>query len=205
MISLTLLYVTCFSVLRSESIWKEIGECGLAVQAPWPKADEEDKILTRQAKFVRDSLRDFRTTAGRSKKAFSKGSILVSEAFPDWKVHVLLWMREQFKLDTGFESTFGKDLKDWAAKNVADKKLLKNTMQFASFVKGEVIDVGVSAMDVQMPFDQKGLLEEMKEYIMKQVNVSELDVLKLGSDESSHVPDNMADNSTPGKPFLWLQ
>lgn len=193
------------SVFRSESIWKEIGESGLAVQALWPKAEAEDKILTRQAKFVKDSLRDFRTTVGRSKKTFSKASILVSETFPDWKVHVLVWMREQFKLDSGFEPTFGKDLKEWAAKNVADKKDLKNTMQFASFVKSEVLDVGVSALDVQMPFDQKGLLEEIREYITKQINISELDVMKLGSDEASDVPDKMAENSTPGKPFLWLQ
>ena len=175
------------------------------MQAPWPKAEAEDKMLTRQAKFVKDSLRDFRTTVGRSKKSFSKASILVSDTFPDWKVKVLVWMRENYKLDTGFESTFGKDLKEWAAKNVADKKDLKNTMQFASFVKSEVEDVGVSALDVQMPFDQKDLLEEIRDYITKQVNVSELDVVKLGSDEASHVPDKMADNSTPGKPFLWLQ
>lgn len=191
--------------LRSEGIWKEVGESGLAVEAPWPKADKEDKILTRQAKFLRDSLREFRTSAGRYKKSFSKASIVVSDTFPDWKVNVLVWMQEQFKPDTGFQSTFGKDLKEWAGKNVTDKKIMKNTMQFASFVKSEVNDVGVSAMDVQMPFDQKDLLEEVREYVMKQVNALELDVAKLDSDAASSVPPNIAENSTPGKPFLWLR
>ena len=197
-----LFFATCF---RSESIWREIGESGLAVQAPWPKADEEDKILTRQAKFVRDCLREFRSTAGRYKKSFTKASIVVSDTFPAWKVDVLAWMQEQYKADTGFPSTFGKDLKAWTGMNVADKKMLKNTMQFASFVKSEVEDVGTSAMDVQMPFDQKDLLDEVKIYVRKQINVSELDVLKLGNDEASSVPDKIAENATPGKPFLWLQ
>lgn len=182
-----------------------MGGTGLAVQAPWPKADEEDKILTRQAKFLRDCLRDFRAAAGKCKKSFSKASIVVSDTFPEWKVNVLVWMQDHVNPDTGFQSTFMKDLKEWTSKNVADKKLLKNTMQFASFVKDEVNDVGQSALDVQMTFDQKDLLREVKEYVMKQLNVSDLDVIKVGSEEAVDIPGNITENSTPGKPSLWLR
>ena len=47
-------------------IWKKLGKEGLAVKAPWPVADEEDKVLTRQSKFLRESLRYFRAQAGKA-------------------------------------------------------------------------------------------------------------------------------------------
>merc|ERR1712194_885609 len=52
----------------SEALWSKIGKEGLAVKAPWPVADEEDKLLTRQAKFLRDSLKKFRGIVGKAKK-----------------------------------------------------------------------------------------------------------------------------------------
>ncbi|EJK66149.1 hypothetical protein THAOC_12941, partial [Thalassiosira oceanica] len=49
-------------------MWRTLGKEGLAVRAPWPVVDEEDKLLTRQAKFLRDALKTFRTATGKAKK-----------------------------------------------------------------------------------------------------------------------------------------
>jgi leucyl-tRNA synthetase len=186
-------------------VWKVLGKEGLAVKAPWPVAGEEDKILTRQAKFLRDSLKSFRAVAGKTKKAWSKASILVSDTYPQWKINVLLWMQEQFNAENGFPETFMKDVKDWSGKNVEDKKLMKFTMQFASFSKNEAEEVGAVALDVELPFDQKEILGAVVESIKKQTNISELDIIKLGTDEASEVPDKAADSAAPGKPSLWLR
>ena len=77
---------------RSETLWKDLGKVGLAVKAPWPTVGEEDKLLTRQAKFLRDSLKIFRTSAGKAKKGWKTATILVAEDYPEWKVDALLWM-----------------------------------------------------------------------------------------------------------------
>ena len=177
----------------------------MAVKAPWPSTGEEDKILTRQAKFLRESTRIFRTQSGKAKKAWSKASIVVSDAYPQWKVNLLLWMKEQYDPERGFPSTFMKDLKLWAGKSAGGKKQVSLSMKFASFAKKEVEDVGEIAMDVQLPFDQSVILGEALEYIKKQTNIAELNIIKIGSGEASEVPERVADGITPGKPSLWFR
>jgi leucyl-tRNA synthetase len=184
-------------------MWKSLGKESLAVKAPWPIAEEEDKILTRQAKLLRDSLKHFRTQVGKAKKGWQKASILVSDAYPQWKIDVLTWMQEQYK-GGNFPDSFIKDLKGWAAANVSDKKMVKFTMQFASFRKNEVEEVGSTALDIRLPFDQKVLFEENIRYIQSQLNIPEIDVINLVED-ANDVPDRVAENVEPGKPVLWLR
>jgi len=187
----------------SENMWKMIGKDGFAVKALWPYVDEEDKILTRQAKFLRDSLKQFRAQIGKTKKGFKDVSILITDSYPQWKVDTLLWM--QSKYDNGFPSDFMKQLKGFS-KDLPDKKMIKFTMQFASFMKKEVEDVGPMAMETCLPFDQKSVFESCKGYIKSQLDLKEIDILKLGDAEVSGViPQRMADNIVPGKSSLWLR
>ncbi len=183
-----------------------LGNEGLAVRAPWPIAGEEDKILTRQAKFLRDTMKNFRAQVGKAKKGWKAASVLITDSYPQWKIDTLLWMQKQFHQDTGFPKTFMGDLKTWAT-TVEDKKLVKLTMQFASFVKGEVEDVGFMAMDIQLPFDQKAILIGSEKYIKTQLSLQELEFIKLEEpgNSTTEVPGRVAENVTPGKPYLWLR
>lgn len=184
-------------------VWKQLGKSGFAVKAPWPIADEEDKILTRQAQFLRDSLKHFRTQAGKAKKGWQLASILLSDDYPQWKIVTLRWMQDQYK-DGAFSDSFMEDLKDWSGKAVADKKMVKFTMQFASFRKKEVDDVGQSALDIRLPFDQRAIMLESLSYMKSQLNLDELNIVKLGED-AHDVPDRINENVEPGKPYLWLR
>jgi len=189
----------------SEDTWtNKLKKEGLAVHAPWPTAGEEDKLLSRQAKFLRDSLKKFRATVGKAKKASTSASILVTNAYPEFKLNALKWLQEQYSESEagGFSKTIMKDLKTWASQNV-DKKLLKDTMQFVSFIKGEVGDVGPVAMDLELPFDQCEILQGSMTYLKAQLNISELDVLNLANAEG--VPDRIVGNVSPGRPHLWLK
>ncbi len=106
---------------RSENAWKKLGKEGLAIKASWPVADEEDKLLTRQGQFLRESLKKFRGLAGKAKKGWKTASIAVTDPYPQWKVDTLKCMPEQ----TGFSNSFMKDLKTWTGQNVSNKKLSK--------------------------------------------------------------------------------
>jgi leucyl-tRNA synthetase len=189
----------------SERIWKQIGNIGLAIRAPWPVAEEEDKILTRQARFLRESIKHFRSQAGRAKKGWMRASILVNDSYPQWKIDTLVWMQGQYDVSSGFSPGFMKDLKDYTAKFVTDKKLIKFTMQFASFMKKETEDVGDAALDVLLPFDQKEILQVSIEYIKAQLNIEELDIIQLGVEEAPEVPERVRENVTPGKPSLYIR
>jgi leucyl-tRNA synthetase len=184
-------------------VWKKLGKDGLAVTAPWPVAEAEDKILSRIAQLLRDSLKHFRTQVGKAKKGWEKCSILVCDVYPQWKIDTLVWMQSQYK-DGSFSESFMKDLKDWSATAVADKKMVKFTMQFASFRKKEVEDVGETALDIRLPFDQKAIMTESLSYMKSQLNLTELDVISLGQDEAE-VPERITENVEPGKPHLWLR
>ena len=191
--------------LRSETLWKDLGKDGLAVRASWPTVGEEDKLLTRQAKFLRDSLKSFRTSAGKAKKGWKAATILVAEDYPQWKVDALLWMQSKYDKSTGsFPDTFMKDLKEWTTTSVTDKKKIKLTMQFVSFMKKEVDDVGESGMDIKLPFDQFAIINESTAYIKSQLNLEEVGVGSVG-DQELEVPEKIVGNVMPGKPFLWMR
>lgn len=193
---------------RSEKVWKGIGKEGLAVKAPWPKGAEEDKLLTRQAKFLRDTLKSFRAQAGKAKKGWTKASVVITDSYPEWKVTALMWMNEKYIPEkNSFPDTFMKELKGWAADNTEDKKMIKFTMQFVSFVKNEVTEVGPAAMDTTLPFDQFETLKGSERYIKKQLALTDLDFVKVGGDDDAakEVPDRVVENVTPGKPYLWIR
>jgi leucyl-tRNA synthetase len=173
------------------------------VQAPWPVAEPEDKILTRQAQLLRDSLKHFRTQVGKAKKGWEKASILVCDVYPQWKIDTLVWMQTQYK-DGSFAESFMKDLKDWSSTAVIDKKMVKLTMQFASFRKKEVEDVGPAALDIRLPFDQAAIMTESLSYMKSQLNLDDLNIIKLGEDDVE-VPERVTENVEPGKPHLWLR
>jgi leucyl-tRNA synthetase len=175
----------------------------LAVKAPWPEADEEDKLFTRQAKFLRDGLKQFRGQAGKAKKGWKNTSIIVADTYPQWKIDILKWMEEQFSEESGLPATFMKDLKSWTGKNVSDKKMIKSAMQFASFMKNEAAEVGKVALDTQLPFDQSSILSGSMQYIKSQLNIDEIEILKVETAEG--VPDRIVDQIAPGKPFLWCR
>lgn len=187
----------------SEKMWKQMGKNGFAVKTSWPVADEEDKILSRQAKFLRDALKSFRATVGKAKKVSDHSSVLVTDAYPEWKAKVLLWMQSIYH--NGFPEDFMAQLKNWGNENVSDNKLIKLVMQFASFTKKEVEEVGPAVMDTTLPFDQKSILEESVAYLKCQLNLEHVDVIRLDdADASSHVPERTRENVVPGKALLWL-
>jgi len=180
----------------------------MAVKAPWPVAEEEDKVLTRQSAFLQSSLKNFRAQEGKAKKGWTAASVLVTDSYPQWKVDALLWMQEQYKAaGNTFPSSLMGDLKKWTASNIEDKQLIKKVMQFVSFTKKETEDVGEMAMDVKLPFDQMSVLESSEAYLKAQLNIETLNFIKLDSDDAAaaDVPERVQGNVSPGRPYLWMR
>jgi len=55
-----------------------------------------------------------------------------------------------------------------------------------------------------LPFDQKEILVASEGHIKTQLNLEDVEFVKLGVDESD-VPERVSDNVTPGKPYLWMR
>uniref|UniRef100_A0A6U2REQ0 leucine--tRNA ligase n=1 Tax=Leptocylindrus danicus TaxID=163516 RepID=A0A6U2REQ0_9STRA len=189
----------------SEMQWAAIGKNGLAVTAAWPVVGEEDKLLTRQALFLRKALPHFRSLQGKAKKGCNKGSVLVKDSYPQWKVDTLTWMRSQYDSSKSeFPASFMGDLKKWAM-SLPDKKMMKNIMQFASFMRNEANDVGLQALELSLPFDQKSILVDSEQYLKSQLELEEISIFNLDTDENiPEIPGRILDNVTPGKPYLYM-
>lgn len=185
-------------------MWRSLGREGLAVKAPWLSTDKENKILTRQAKFLRDCLKTFRSQAGKAKKGWKTASVLLTDNYPQWKIDTLLWLQSQYSPKGSFSETFMKDLKDWTTKTVTDKRMVKLTMQFASFMKNEADDFGRAALDVTIPFDEKEILAESEMYIKAQLSLDAIGFLDISSG-AVDIPDKIVDLVSPGKPYLWMR
>lgn len=189
----------------SEMQWSAIGKDGMAVKAAWPDVGEEDKLLTRQALFLRKALPHFRSLVGKAKKGCNKGRVLVKDTYPQWKIDTLAWMKSQYDLSTsGFPASFMGDLKKWAM-SLPDKKMMKNIMQFASFMRNEAKDVGLQALELSLPFDQKRILVDSEQYLKSQLELEEISIFNLDTDENiPDIPGRVLDNVTPGKPYLFM-
>ena len=131
---------------------------------------------------------------------------VVTDSYPEWKVAALLWMQEQYS-GSNFPATFMKDLKGKAGDFVDDKKMIKLVMQFVSYVRDEVKEVGPAAMETTLPFDQMEILKGSEEYIKTQLGIQELTFGKLDSDDEivKDVPDRIVGSVLPGKPSLWIR
>ena len=150
-------------------------------------------------------MKNFRTSAGKAKKGWKEATIVVAENYPQWKVDALLWMQSKYdKASSSFLNTFMKDLKEWSTTSVSDKKQVKFIMQFVSFMKKEVEDVGEMAMDIKCAFDQLAIFNESNAYIKAQLNLDKVGVGNVDDVELA-VPDRVSQNVAPGKPYLWMR
>jgi leucyl-tRNA synthetase len=183
-------------------VWGVLKKPGFVVQAPYPTVPAEDKLMTRQSEFLCSCMKSWRQAITKAKVKPTDAVILVADEYPSWKNDALKWMHAQAS-GGKFPETFMADLKTWAS-SLPDKKMVSNVMQFVSFVKKEVEEVGLSAMDFTMPYDQSSILRDSMAYIKLGLNVEKLEIVNINKDA---LPEGCTDKQTstagPGKPGFW--
>jgi len=188
----------------AENCWSILGNDTFIVKEVFPQWEPEDKLLTRQTDFLNKTLKNARQTVSKAKQKPTEGAFVVTKEYSDWRIATLQWMEGRYSDDTGFSETFKDDMKAYAS-SLPDKKNMKNVMQFASFVKKEVEEVGSRwPMELQVPFDQKQILSESLTYIQKQLNLEKFSVYEIGVDELPEgLQEKLLTNCQPGKPILY--
>uniref|UniRef100_H3G7T4 leucine--tRNA ligase n=1 Tax=Phytophthora ramorum TaxID=164328 RepID=H3G7T4_PHYRM len=175
-----------------EYMWTAIGKEGFVSVASWPEAEEVDHALLRAGDFLNKTTRGFREvlTKSSNKKKGKKGAapaepakkpthaqVYLSTEFPEWQQKVLVFMDSLFDDATKqFPADFMKQLKGEITKDDSLKKLTKNVMQFASFVKAEAELRGREALELRMPYDQKSVLASNKLYLCRSLDLQDIDV-----------------------------
>lgn len=200
-----------------EHIWKLLGKTGFISNALWPVAHEVDFSLLRAGDFLNKTTRHFREalTKGNQKKGKGKAAapadttkpthahVYLSNEFPAWQQKVLIFMASVFDASKEFPADFMKLLKDQIAQDDELKKITKNVMQFAAFVKEEASVRGQEALELRMPYDQKAVLESCKLYLVRSLELQDIAFYYV-NEEIPGVDAKKLETATPGKPAIHL-
>ncbi|DBA01193.1 TPA: hypothetical protein N0F65_002328 [Lagenidium giganteum] len=202
-----------------EHIWKVLGKPGFVAQALWPKAEEVDFSLLRAGDFLNKTTRHFREALakGSQTKKGKKGAAPVADVkkpthahvylateFPEWQQKVLVFMSTVYDAAAkSFPADFMKLLKDQVAKDDGLKKMTKNVMQFAAFVKAEAELRGKDALELSLPFDQKDVLALNKLFLLRSLELEDIAFYDAG-EEIPNVDAKKLETASPGKPAIYL-
>jgi leucyl-tRNA synthetase len=200
-----------------EHIWALIGKKGFVTTALWPETFEVDFSLLRAGDFLNKTVRHFREALVKGSGPQKKGKkpavetakpthahVYLSSEFPEWQQTVLVFMSSVFDAATKeFPADFMKLLKDEIAKDDSLKKITKNVMQFAAFVKSEASLRGQEALELQMPFNQKDVLASNKAYLVGSLELEDIQFFDV-ADEIPNADAKKLETATPGKPAIHL-
>ncbi|OQR81111.1 leucyl-tRNA synthetase, cytoplasmic [Achlya hypogyna] len=200
-----------------EHFWALLGKPGFVADASWPAAAPLDYTLLRAGDFLNKSLKHFRDTvlkgaapkkgkAAADSKKPTHAHVYLAEAFPLWQQTVLRFMGTVYDDATrSFPKDFMAQLKGLVGGDADLKKLTKNVMQFAAFVKAEAEAHGKHAIELKMPFDQKAVLESNKLFLVKSLDLVDIAFHYVDGGVAIDGADaKKMEAAAPGKPAIFL-
>ncbi|KAH9133181.1 hypothetical protein LEN26_007144, partial [Aphanomyces euteiches] len=205
-----------------EHFWTLLGKPGFVSNALWPAVTgPTDFTLLRASDFLAKSLKHFRDAVLKGDQAKGKkkpaapaaeakkpthAHIYLANQFPAWQQTVLKFMATVFDPSTkSFPADFMANLKLLLNDHEDLKKMTKNVMQFASFVKADAELRGQEAIELSMPYDQKAVLESNKLYLLKTLELQEILFFYVDGGVSIEGSDpKKIEVAAPGKPTIYL-
>ena len=146
----------------SENLWGLLGETGSVMSASWPIFVPYNKLVRKEYIFFRDFLKNIRLAFLKVKlPAVGKRcvNIYLSSVYEPKKVAMLQFLQSLCDKSGEFPGDLMQRMKDFVEGEPAFKKDTKVLMQFGAFMRDEAKDRGPDALAVELPFDQKAILE----------------------------------------------
>ena len=186
-------------------------------QMQFPKRTKEDldHVALRKYRFVQKVATSIRSSYDKLKNKKKASTIkninvLVSSDFKDWQKLVM-----NYFVDKEIEyNERGKCIKPVWQKDIKGlftgelKSMTKKGMEYSSYVLNNYKEVGAQAFDITMTIDEKSLLSEHKDYIMKDmaedliVNVKSTDEL---TPEETKKLGRCLNSCVPGNPYIYFE
>ncbi|KAI8022552.1 Leucine--tRNA ligase, cytoplasmic [Camellia lanceoleosa] len=208
----------------AEYVWNDLlKKNSLVIKAGFPEADLPDLTLQKANKYLQDTIVSMRKLLQKqvsgSKKAKVNvsslqnkpmvGLIFVNEQYDGWKRECLNILRSKFDNATCSFAPHQEIVKALQESEIGReanfKQIQKLCMPFLKFKKDEVIDVGVQALDLSLPFGEKAVLEENSELVKRQLGLERLEILSIVDPDAvaragSHVSVLNQNPPSPGNP-----
>ncbi|GMT20866.1 hypothetical protein PFISCL1PPCAC_12163 [Pristionchus fissidentatus] len=192
----------------AEQVWELLGKQGFIVEATWPITKTVDDMITKQAEFLEETIKECRSRMKNylnpKKKTATpiltptEATIWVAKEYPGWQRSVLTILADQAKANAG-QLPDNKAIAQLIAKDDSLKKFVKKTMPFVQMVKENYEAKGASALAVACEFDQAAILVENRDYLM---NGLDLDGLAIRHTDEPDADAAAAEAVCPGNPLI---
>ncbi|XP_071703919.1 leucine--tRNA ligase, cytoplasmic-like [Rutidosis leptorrhynchoides] len=176
----------------AEHVWRDVlNKEGFVIKARWPEAENPDLTLLKADRYLQDLIKNSRnkfltrkasggskkknkeTMIQQSEKTITSGLIIyVNEEYDGWRKECLNIIRDKFDSQT---RTFVDDHEILQALHKSEvgqgqiENFKEECMKFLKAKKPDVMNFGVQALDVRLPFGEIEVLEENVELIKRQI------------------------------------
>lgn len=194
----------------TEYIWRTLwtkyveGEPTSINQAAWPEGGPVDEELLRKNNYLENILHEWRLRSKFLRERsmdVSEVYVYVATTWPEWQRKALEALQHLYRAET---NDFPADYKDKiAAIFKSDQNMKRSMARMFGMLEGMVARVsaeGSSAMSLEIPYDEKDLLQSQEEYIKRTLTGTVKVLVFLATDESAPGPEVKRLAAVPMKP-----
>ncbi|KAJ7997238.1 hypothetical protein DPEC_G00226900 [Dallia pectoralis] len=191
-----------------EHTWGLLGKTDSLMKASWPVAGPVDEVLIRSSQYVMETAHDLRIrlkaylAPPKSKKGDTKAppkpshcTIYVAMTYPSWQHSTLSLLGKHFKNNKGFLPDNKVIAMELGALPEL-KKYMKKAMPFVAMIKENLEKNGSRALDLELEFNERAVLQENIVYLTNSLELDQIDVVF-----PSEADDKIKEDCCPGKPF----
>ncbi|XP_029053430.2 leucine--tRNA ligase, cytoplasmic [Osmia bicornis bicornis] len=207
-LQVTLLSPICPHV--SEYIWNLIGKEGSILNARWPQVGEIDEILIKSSQYLMNTAHSFRIllknymtpkkSKGKTESPLiekpSQGTIWVAKTYPPWQNTILTTLKNLY-LENGNKLPENKIIVTELGKLPVLKTYMKRVMPFVQVVREKMEQIGLSALDLTLDFDEFKVLQDNKQYLE-----NTLDLENITIKYTDEAPEKTKGECCPGSPYV---
>nr|CAD2194038.1 unnamed protein product [Meloidogyne enterolobii] len=188
-----------------------VGKNDLIVNSKWPTISTVDKLLLQQSSFVNNAIKEFRQRRDAKlnpKKKDPKKALLPPKAatiyftkkYPEWKEKAINLMRKLYESNN---STLPDNREIMELLNTTQLPEKKEVMPFVQFVRERVAQNGSAALSVNEDFDQKYVLEQIRDYLLCTLQLEKLDIVDIANaTENAKEVVEVIKSCSPGSPLI---
>ncbi|XP_074147818.1 leucine--tRNA ligase, cytoplasmic isoform X2 [Sminthopsis crassicaudata] len=191
-----------------EHVWMLLGKPDSIMKAVWPLAGPVDEVLIRSSQYLMEVAHDLRLRLknymmpAKGKKVDkqphqkpSHCTIYVAKNYPPWQHTTLSVLRRHFEANEG-KLPDNKIIASELGNLPELKKYMKKVMPFVAMIKENLEKTGPQVLDLQLEFDEQGVLMENIVYL---TNSLELDHIEVKF--AFEADDRIREDCCPGKPL----
>ncbi|XP_074068795.1 leucine--tRNA ligase, cytoplasmic isoform X1 [Macrotis lagotis] len=191
-----------------EHVWTLLGKPDSIMKAAWPVAGPVDEVLIRSSQYLMEVAHDLRLRLknymmpSKGKKVDkqppqkpSHCTIYVAKNYPPWQHTTLTVLRHHFEANKG-KLPDNKIIAIELGNLPELKRYMKKVMPFVAMIKENLEKTGPQVLDLQLEFDEQGVLMENIVYLTNSLELDHIDV-KFAYEAD----DRIREDCCPGKPL----